>query len=66
VRPVMITPTQKKDYRSPHVARVWYEAERLLRQANQGVFIGYSMPEDDVEVVYLLKRGLSDLTASMA
>jgi hypothetical protein len=64
VRPVMITPTQKKDYRNPHIARIWYEAERLLREASRVVFVGYSMPEDDVEVVYLLKRGLSDLAAS--
>jgi hypothetical protein len=64
VRPVMITPTQKKDYRNPHIARIWYEAERALRQAERAVFIGYSMPEDDVEVVYLLKRGLAHLAPS--
>lgn len=61
VRPVMITPTQKKDYRNPHIAQVWYRAEELLRSATSVVFIGYSMPADDVEVVYLLKRGLAHL-----
>jgi hypothetical protein len=53
VRPVMITPTQKKDYRNPHIAQVWYRAEELLRSASEVVFVGYSMPSDDVEVVYL-------------
>lgn len=63
VRPVMITPTQKKDYRNPHIAQVWYKAEELLRSATSVVFVGYSMPADDVEVVYLLKRGLEHLPA---
>jgi hypothetical protein len=64
VRPVMITPTQKKDYRNPHITQVWYHAEELLRSATSAVFVGYSMPADDVEVVYLFKRGLQHLPAS--
>jgi hypothetical protein len=61
VRPVLITPTHAKDYRNPHVARVWYEAARALREASRAIFIGYSMPDDDVEVIYLFKRGLAKL-----
>jgi histidinol phosphatase-like enzyme len=61
VRPVMITPTQKKDYRNPHIGQVWYKAEELLRSASSAVFVGYSMPTDDVEVIYLFKRGLEHL-----
>ena len=57
-RPVLITPTHRKDYRNPHIARVWYEAGRALREATRAIFIGYSMPDDDVDVVYLFKRGL--------
>ena len=63
VRPVMITPTQRKDYRNPHIAQVWYKAEGLLRSASSVVFVGYSMPADDVEVAYLMKRGLAHLPA---
>jgi hypothetical protein len=62
VRPVLITPTHLKDYRNPHIAQVWYHAERLLRAADRAIFVGYSLPEDDVEVVYLLKRGLETLS----
>jgi hypothetical protein len=58
LRPILITPTHRKDYRNPHLARVWYEAERALQGANRVIFVGYSLPEDDVEVIYLLKRGL--------
>jgi len=58
---VMITPTYRKDYRNAHISRIWYEAERALRDAQRVIVIGYSLPEDDVEVIYLLKRGLQGI-----
>ena len=61
VRPVMITPTHMKDYRNPHIAQVWYRAERVLRQSDRAIIVGYSLPDDDVDVTYLLKRGLGHL-----
>ncbi len=57
-RPVMITPTHLKDYRNPHIAALWYRAERELQECTRVIFIGYSLPWDDVDVIYLLKRGL--------
>jgi hypothetical protein len=57
-----VAPSHLKDYRNPHLGQVWYEAQRLLRQADRVVFVGYSLPDDDVEVVYLLKRGLAHMT----
>src|SRR5262249_52517049 len=51
--PLLIAPTHLKDYRNPHLAQVWYEAESVLREATRVIFIGYSLPDDDVEVVYL-------------
>lgn len=56
--PLLVAPSHLKDYRNPHLSLVWYEAQRMLRQADKVVFIGYSLPDDDVEVVYLLKRSL--------
>jgi hypothetical protein len=61
LRPILITPTHRKDYRNPHLARIWYEAERVLQRANRVIFVGYSLPDDDVEVIYLLKRSLGML-----
>lgn len=57
-RPVLITPTHAKDYRNPHITSVWYGAEQALRGADHAVVVGYSLPEDDLEVAYLLKRAL--------
>lgn len=62
VRPVMISPSLYKDYRNPHISRIWYEAEMLLRQASAVVFVGYSFPDDDVHVAYLMKRALQHLS----
>lgn len=61
LEPLLIAPSHLKDYRNPHISRVWYEAERVLRQCDRAIFIGYSLPSDDVEVVYLLKRSLGHL-----
>jgi hypothetical protein len=59
---LLIAPSHLKNYRNPHLTNLWYRAERLLRSANRAVFVGYSLPDDDVEVVYLLKRGLAHLS----
>ncbi|MEZ5399291.1 MAG: SIR2 family protein [Bryobacteraceae bacterium] len=64
VEPLLITPTQHKDYRNPHIARVWFLAEEALRKANRAIFIGYSLPDDDLDVIYLLQRGLGHLAHS--
>ncbi len=61
VKPVMISPTYFKDYRNPHISRIWYEADQVLRKAKRVIIIGYSLPDDDLDVLYLLKRGLSHL-----
>jgi hypothetical protein len=62
LRPLLVAPSHLKDYRNPHLSQVWYEAQRVLRQADRVIFVGYSLPDDDVEVVYLLKRGLGHIT----
>lgn len=61
LRPLLVAPSHLKDYRNPHLSQVWYEAQRVLRQADRIVFVGYSLPDDDVEVVYLLKRSLAHI-----
>lgn len=65
VEPVLITPTQIKDYRNPHVRKVWDLAEQALRNAERVIIIGYSLPDDDLEVIYLLKRSLGRLANSV-
>jgi NAD-dependent SIR2 family protein deacetylase len=40
----------------PMFQKSWFSAERLLREANNWIFIGYSLPAADFEFKYLLKR----------
>ncbi len=61
MRPLLVAPSHLKDYRNPHLMQIWYEAERILRQSKRVIFIGYSLPDDDLEVVYLFKRALAHL-----
>ena len=61
LRALMIAPTSRKDYRNPHITSIWYRAERLSQSADRVIFVGYSLPENDVDVIYLLKRSLSNL-----
>lgn len=61
LRPLLVAPSHLKDYRNPHLAQVWHEAQQVLRQASRVIFVGYSMPDDDVEVVYLVKRSLGHI-----
>ncbi len=61
VRPVMISPTFQKDFRNPHLTSIWLAAERVLREARRVIFVGYSLPDDDIHVTYLLKRTLGHL-----
>jgi hypothetical protein len=64
MRATIITPTRTKDYRNPHIQSIWYEAERTLRGAEHVCFIGYSVPDDDLEVIDLLRRSLGHLPPS--
>ena len=63
VSPILVSPTFAKDYENPHIKRVWQQAESAMKQCDRAVFIGYSLPDDDVEVAMLLKRGLGHLTS---
>ncbi len=55
---ILIPPTYLKEYRNHMLDMVWLEAEAALRCAQRVVFIGYSLPEADMNVLFMLKRGL--------
>jgi len=57
-RPLIIPPTWLKVYDNAHLTRIWLEAEHVLRNAEAVFFIGYSIPESDVHIRYLLKKSL--------
>lgn len=56
--PILIPPTYFKVMSNPYLIQIWNHAEDLLRECEEIVFCGYSMPDADIHVKYLIKRGL--------
>jgi hypothetical protein len=54
--PIIVPPSYYKDISNVHLGLVWNRAFRALREADLVVFCGYSFPDADMHVKYLLKR----------
>ena len=54
----LVTPTFLKDFENIHYKTIWHNAYLELCEAAEIVFIGYSFPEADYELRYLLKKSL--------
>jgi len=54
--PLIITPTLLKSYASGLLVEVWRRAEKRIACADHLVFIGYSLPDADIEVKGMIKR----------
>ena len=55
---LIIPPTWQKVYDNPYLVSIWLRAERSLQKASKVIFIGYSLPDSDVHIKYLLKKSL--------
>jgi hypothetical protein len=54
--PIIIPPTYFKVLSNIFIQNVWYKAEQVLKNCRAWVFCGYSFPDADMHVKYLLKR----------
>ncbi|MCF2138340.1 MAG: SIR2 family protein [Candidatus Thorarchaeota archaeon] len=54
--PFLTYPTYFKNLTNVHFQKVWYQAERVLSKADRIFFCGYSFPDADFHIKYLLKR----------
>lgn len=54
--PIIIPPTYFKNISNIHISKVWNKTQEALRDADVVVFCGYSFPEADIHIKYLLKR----------
>jgi len=54
--PIVIPPTYFKALSNFHLRQIWDRADKELSHANRIIFCGYSFPDADVHVKYLLKR----------
>ncbi len=59
LQPEIITPTMIKSINSQLYKNLWNTASNELRDADEILFIGYSMPVADYEFRYLLQKSIS-------
>jgi NAD-dependent SIR2 family protein deacetylase len=62
MRSTLITPTFLKDLNSLHIKNIWHNAFLDLTEATKLIFIGYSFPDADFEMRYLLKKAIRPQT----
>lgn len=54
--PVIVPPTFYKDMSRVFLSNIWNKTENALREVDHIVFCGYSLPDADMHIKYLLKR----------
>jgi len=54
--PIVIPPTYFKALSNLYLRHIWHAAEQALMECDRLIFCGYSFPDADVHIRYLLKR----------
>ena len=54
--PIIVPPTFFKDMNNVYLSIIWNKAELALREVEHIIFCGYSFPDADMHIKYLLKR----------
>jgi len=56
VVPIIVPPTFFKVMSNHFLEQIWHKTDKLLRTAKKIIFCGYSFPDADIHIRYLLKR----------
>jgi NAD-dependent SIR2 family protein deacetylase len=54
--PIIVPPTYYKDLNNVFLSTIWNKAENVLRKVDHVIICGYSFPDADFHIKYLLKR----------
>ena len=54
--PIIVPPTYFKDMSNPILSQVWVATDKALQRADHIIFSGYSFPDADIHIKYLIKR----------
>lgn len=60
--PILIPPTFFKVMSNYYLQRIWHDTERALESCKRIIFCGYSLPDADMHIRYLLKRSELKMT----
>lgn len=63
--PIIVPPTYFKDMSNVFLSTVWHRAEQALRKVDHLVFCGYSFPDADIHIKYLVKRVQTNRSSPM-
>jgi NAD-dependent SIR2 family protein deacetylase len=64
--PIIVPPSFFKEMSNYHLQTIWRKAERALVSAKRIVFCGYSLPDADIHIKYMLKRAELNRTGRAA
>ena len=60
--PLIVTPTYLKSYKNRIFEKIWIESEKSISEANELIFIGYSLSLSDTLIKCMLSNGLAKNT----
>jgi NAD-dependent SIR2 family protein deacetylase len=60
--PLIVPPTFYKDLNNVFLSTIWNRTDVALRKANHVIICGYSFPDADIHIKYLLKRAQTNRT----
>jgi hypothetical protein len=55
---LIVTPSFVKRYSNLHLANIWKSAQQALGESNSWIFVGYSLPDDDLWIRGMLLRAV--------
>src|SRR5262245_48925023 len=54
--PVLMLPSREQDYTDPYFRAIFPKAVRLMRESTILVIVGYSLPEEDALIRFILRQ----------
>lgn len=59
LRPVLVAPSIVRDIRDSNLLQIWKASMEAIRTADKIIFIGYSLPSEDLAIKSIIMRGLN-------
>lgn len=63
LEPVLIAPSVLQEIVNPHLVNIWLAAYEALESAQEWIFVGYSLPSEDLAIRSLLYRAIDGMSA---
>jgi hypothetical protein len=63
--PLIVPPTFYKDLNNVFLSSIWNRTDLALQRVNHIIFCGYSFPDADMHIKYLLKRAQTNRTCEL-